>query len=609
MMVNAQEEVGDGLGFYTDSYHTTTDTQPSLSKPQKKIKPKRKQRQATKVHSPNSKIPVEESVLDLQEAKTSQAKEIATLNKRVKKLEKRRKSIPIGLRRLKKRRMHDANLFGVDDLEGNEVSVHTREKIVEKEVSTVDLVTTVGEVVTAASVEDNDAPTTTTTANVDDELTLAKTLISIKAAKLKLEAEMKAKIEEEERIAKEKDEANRAIIKERDDVQATIDADREDLEVLRSIIKERFKKTNQWKVLLVYKVTAVFNKVNAAKSRVTTAVRVFIARWIKWLEGQDILKRLFHFYKVYKERKRLLYVKRNKAISLGKGASKVDIEDFQDKPDDEKDTRSGLEYLKDIEEEYQASALLSNSKRQTKDFKSKYNKVKAKLALLSSSASARSSSSSKNKGLIAETYDWDEEEVPFDDNEVTEVKSLWHLLMKSFCWQKNARNGEWIKISMKKDVNTEILKENQNLRNELKNVSSITKAWLNSSNKVSQCISEKIPTQKKKILRIDQLTKDTFSSRPKDMIFVMSLIDNVSITDSNKPKLSEAEYSALSNHNANKVSSVESQRKTTDPLVVVTESLVTIYDSANESSVCSTLLAPLKKLDGVEHVFGPKIIK
>ncbi|GKF32506.1 hypothetical protein Tco_0102304, partial [Tanacetum coccineum] len=30
-------------------------------------------------------------------------------------------------------------------------------------------------------------------------------------------------------------------------------------------------------VLLVYKVTAVFNKVNAAKSRVTTAVRVSTA--------------------------------------------------------------------------------------------------------------------------------------------------------------------------------------------------------------------------------------------------------------------------------------------------------------------------------------------
>nr|GEV58201.1 hypothetical protein [Tanacetum cinerariifolium] len=34
-------------------------------------------------------------------------------------------------------------------------------------------------------------------------------------------------------------------------------------------------------VLLVYKVTTVFNKVNAASSRVTTADRVTTAGWIK----------------------------------------------------------------------------------------------------------------------------------------------------------------------------------------------------------------------------------------------------------------------------------------------------------------------------------------
>nr|GEX33015.1 hypothetical protein [Tanacetum cinerariifolium] len=138
----------------------------------------------------------------LEEAKIVQAKEIVKLKKRVKKLEKRRNSRPAGLRRLKKvglskqvesfeekdslgaqedaskqgrsiedidldaeialvnesqGRMHDADMFGVDDLE-----------------------------VTATSVEDSDAPTTATTADVDDELTLAKTLIEIKAAKPKV---------------------------------------------------------------------------------------------------------------------------------------------------------------------------------------------------------------------------------------------------------------------------------------------------------------------------------------------------------------------------------------------------------------------------------------
>nr|GEW66490.1 putative reverse transcriptase, RNA-dependent DNA polymerase [Tanacetum cinerariifolium] len=520
------------------------DTMMVIAQEEKKMKPKRKQRQAAEVYSPSSEIPVEESiptpfddalssgedsiqlnelmifytslqqqVLDLEEAKIAQAKEISKLKKRVKKLEKRIKSRPARLRRIKKvgtskqvesseeqdsfgaqedaskqgwnikdidldadntlvdesqGRMEDAYMFGVDDLEGNEVFV---EKSVEKEVNTADPVTTVGEVVIAASVEDSAAPTTATTTNVDDELTLAKTLIAIKAAKpkviltaittprakgivfheqvqahkptvssskdkgkakmiepeiplkkkdqialdeqvaRKLKAKMRAELEEEERIARDKDEANRAMIEEWDDVQAIIDANRqlgesillpkelkrlgtnhpqradensqnyltfrtmfknfnrEDLEVLRSIVKERFKKTkpvddmenllfqtlktmfephvediiwkyqqravkvNNWKlfdscgvycvttktmvyylmvekmylftnsilhqlwsdvrlqvdyevvnatyvqlVLLVYKVVIVFNKVNAAKSRVTTVVSVSTGR-------------------------------------------------------------------------------------------------------------------------------------------------------------------------------------------------------------------------------------------------------------------------------------------------------------------------------------------
>ncbi|GKA19651.1 hypothetical protein Tco_0699566 [Tanacetum coccineum] len=103
-------------------------------------------------------------------------------------------------------------------------------------------------------------------------------------------------------------------------------------------------------------------------------------------------------------------------------------------------------------------------------------------------------------------------------------------------------------------VNTEILKENQNLKNQLKELSSIIEAWLNSSSKVNKCISEQIPTQKRKILGIDQLTKDTSSSGPKDLVFVKSSADNseVSITSSNKPKLSKTEDSTLSNHDTSK---------------------------------------------------------
>ncbi|GJU42341.1 retrovirus-related pol polyprotein from transposon TNT 1-94 [Tanacetum coccineum] len=377
------------------------------------------------------------------------------------------------------------------------------------------------------------------------------------------------------------------------------------------------------------------------------------------------------------------------------------VQDFQDSPDDEEDTRSSHEYLNDLEEEYQAKALLAKSKRffkkgtqrfssakatdqtechkcgkkghfardcwsktsvpsyqspfklklllssdnkpemrNTKDFEAKYNKVKAKLALLSSSALAPSSFSSKNKGLIAESYDWDEEEVSSDDEE-TEVKALMALTDEEriSVGKESARNGEWTKITIKKvhtllemednddrksfldylcidlnyveeqrnnlsskhrnlvqelnackeqllvlkqakldlltmqHVNTEILKENQNLRLELKELTSITETWLNSSNKVNQYNSD------------------------------------MSITSSNLHKSSEAEDSTLPNHDTNEVSSNKSQRNTTNPSAVVSDSLASDYDSADESSVCSTPLLPLKKLDGAKPGSRPKTIK
>nr|GEY92430.1 hypothetical protein [Tanacetum cinerariifolium] len=138
------------------------------------------------------------------------------------------------------RRMHDADMFGVDDLEGNEVFVDVREKIVKKEVSTSDPVTTAGKVVIATSV----APTTATTADVADELTLAKTLIAIKASKPKV---ISTSITTPRAKARLKDEENRAMIEKWDGVQAIIDADRQLAEQIQAqereqlSIKERSK--------------------------------------------------------------------------------------------------------------------------------------------------------------------------------------------------------------------------------------------------------------------------------------------------------------------------------------------------------------------------------
>ncbi|GJS90493.1 putative reverse transcriptase domain-containing protein [Tanacetum coccineum] len=222
--------------------------------------------------------------------------------------------------------------------------------------------------------------------------------------------------------------------------------------------------------------------------------------------------------------------------------------DFQDSPDDEEDTRSSQEYLNDLEKEYQARALLAKSKRFFKKG--------------TQSASASKTSMVKNKVLMALA----------EDNDAIS--------------KEGARNGEWVKISMRKHVNTQILKENKALRTDLKELTTITKTWLNNSNKILPILG-------------------------KTIVFVKSLADDtkVSIPGVERPWLSKAKGLILPNHDTGRILTAESQRNITDPSVAVTDSSVTYYDYADESSVCSTSLPPLKKLNGDEPISGPKTIK
>nr|GEU54495.1 hypothetical protein [Tanacetum cinerariifolium] len=267
-------------------------------------------------------------VLSLEQINNNQAVKIKKLKKRVKKLKGKKKRTHRLKRIYKGRiaeidadedlslinetvqdqgRMNNQYMFGVNDLDGDEVVVDVSlgekkeqsEKVAEKEVSTADPVTAAGKVVTTADVEVSAALTTTTT---NDEFTMAQTLIEIKAAKPKalttatttvtaviirlkekgiimkkpsempspkpivysqqpsqpkdkgngkmveperplkrkeqimmderiakdLEAQMQADLEEEQRIAKQKEEeANIAMIAEWDNTQAMMDADYE----------------------------------------------------------------------------------------------------------------------------------------------------------------------------------------------------------------------------------------------------------------------------------------------------------------------------------------------------------------------------------------------
>ncbi|GJZ28351.1 hypothetical protein Tco_0572998 [Tanacetum coccineum] len=124
--------------------------------------------------------------------------------------------------------------------------------------------------------------------------------------------------------------------------------------------------------------------------------------------------------------------------------------DFQENSDDEVDGRSSKEYLKDLDIEFHERALLEKFKAQAdpkvqKDYKAEYKKMKAKLTLLEANLSTSQTPKTfqpKNKGLVAETFDWDEEEVS-DDEEVTQVKVLMALADDELTIRKNhARNGE-----------------------------------------------------------------------------------------------------------------------------------------------------------------------
>nr|GEU87554.1 hypothetical protein [Tanacetum cinerariifolium] len=231
-------------------------------------------------------IKLSDMVLSLEQTKTNQAAEIEKLKKRVKKLKGKKKKRTHGLKRLYKvglstrvessndeeglgaqkdaskqekiaeidanedlflinetvqdqGRIKDQELFGVHDLDGDEVFVY----VITGE--NVEYDATIAE-----SVEGIVAATTSQISK--DKLTLAQTLMEIKAKDIgkgimvkhekpskkkdqialdeevarKLEAEMKAEMKKEERIAMEKNEVNRAVIEEWDDVQATIDANR-----------------------------------------------------------------------------------------------------------------------------------------------------------------------------------------------------------------------------------------------------------------------------------------------------------------------------------------------------------------------------------------------
>ncbi|GJY09795.1 hypothetical protein Tco_0377980 [Tanacetum coccineum] len=111
MMVQAQEEIGEGSANPTDPHHTPIITQPSTSKPQKKQKPRKPKRKDTKIPQSSGltaaykqiRLPIGKRyyyIPMIHCSVTAQAQEISSLKMRVKRLEKKKGSRTHKLKRL-----------------------------------------------------------------------------------------------------------------------------------------------------------------------------------------------------------------------------------------------------------------------------------------------------------------------------------------------------------------------------------------------------------------------------------------------------------------------------------------------------------------------------
>nr|GEY36051.1 hypothetical protein [Tanacetum cinerariifolium] len=221
MMVQAPEDMGEGSEVPTDTYHTPIVTQPSTSQPQKMQKSRRKQRKETEV--PHTEPQTKESVPTTSNDPLPSGlgdQDDASKQGRITEIDADEDLSLIDETAQDQGRLNEEDMFGVDDLDGDEVimdvttgeNVEQDATIAEKEVSTADPVTNVGEVVTTAKGVEAKDKGKGIMVELKKPLKKKDQIALDEEVARKLEAQMKAKMEEEERIAREKDEANIVVV-------------------------------------------------------------------------------------------------------------------------------------------------------------------------------------------------------------------------------------------------------------------------------------------------------------------------------------------------------------------------------------------------------------
>ncbi|GJU79940.1 hypothetical protein Tco_1282305 [Tanacetum coccineum] len=273
MMVQPVEEMGEDSDHPTDSTPIHIINQPSSSsKPKKKQPSKKAQRQEAEV--PQDEAEHEDSVLDLQKVKDAQANEIATLKKRIQRLERRKMSRPtdaskqgrsikdidadvdVSLVDETQERQYDDLIFDFGVLEDDVMHVEANFDGKDEHSKKLDN-STAGEAVTTANSDDSVVPTTNANINDSVEPSEFKVPQEIQPSSSKdkgkgimiepevplkrkdkialdeqierdIQAKLDAELLEEQKLARkqEEEEANIALIESWENTQAMMEADR-----------------------------------------------------------------------------------------------------------------------------------------------------------------------------------------------------------------------------------------------------------------------------------------------------------------------------------------------------------------------------------------------
>ncbi|GJS35053.1 hypothetical protein Tco_0533435 [Tanacetum coccineum] len=266
MMVQDQEEMGEGSEMPIDPHHTPTIIQPSTSQPQKKQRSRRPKRKDTEVPQPSGPTNnvADEAVYEEMDDRvnTPQSDEDNLKLKELmelcgQELEKKNRSKTHGLKILYKVGL-SARIESSED-EGLEWVVETEVSSKRCKTLSVDEVTLAQALAALKSAKPKTdkvmlqepeqgtittiiAATTITAANTrpkakglvihEEEQATTPTVSSQKPLQVKVQD--KAEFNEEERLAREKDEANVALTKEWNDIQAKIDADYQLAQILQA---------------------------------------------------------------------------------------------------------------------------------------------------------------------------------------------------------------------------------------------------------------------------------------------------------------------------------------------------------------------------------------